>query len=110
MSTGLAFEFAPVARKPFNVDIALLGKMSFCMASSLAFVFGDVGPPSKLLGAPQGASQMAGLADGRRACDVRLPSWLSGFPSTVPSTNSHIRYTVMENTSLGPAECAAAIK
>ena len=38
MSTGLAFVLAYVARKPYNVDIVYVGKMSFQLAAIFAFV------------------------------------------------------------------------
>ena len=38
MITSLAFEVALVAREPLNVDIVLLGKMIFQIATTFAFV------------------------------------------------------------------------
>ena len=42
MCTGLEFGVTLVAKKPFNVDIVLVGKMFFQIATSFAFVLAHV--------------------------------------------------------------------
>ena len=42
MRTGLAFVVALAARKPFNVDIMRLGKMTYQIATTFAFVLAYV--------------------------------------------------------------------